>query len=33
MGIRVRTCVDAVLEDSEAREEVRRRLLEQQPSS
>jgi hypothetical protein len=26
LGIRVRTCVDAVLEDAEAREDLRRRL-------
>jgi hypothetical protein len=27
LGIRVRTCVDAALEDPETREELRRRLL------
>lgn len=33
MGIRVRTCIDAVLEDPEARHELRWLILEEQPGS
>ncbi|MGZ8702766.1 MAG: hypothetical protein ACXWZY_10825 [Gaiellaceae bacterium] len=33
MGIRVRTCVDAVLEDAEALDELRRRTLDTEPGS